>query len=157
MSGGGSFSDFSSSFVGDRVQEQLATIGATDAVGRAPDITGSLSVAVTATGDLTLHGVTKAVDIALQAKFQGGVMTVVGSLPIMFADYGIEPPPGDRRPVGRGPRGRCSSSSSSPTGDRLSVLSELAAEVVIDATLPVASPPRRERRASMSRQGSCRP
>jgi polyisoprenoid-binding protein YceI len=149
----GSFGDFSSSFVGYRVQEELASVGATEAVGRTPDVTGSLAVEgttitaasftadlttlvsdesrrdgqlrnqaletsqfpsatftltqpielgavpaegqaveVTATGDLTLHGVTKSVEIPMQAKLENGVASVVGTLPIVFADYGIAKP-----------------------------------------------------------------
>jgi polyisoprenoid-binding protein YceI len=55
----GSFSDFSDSFVGYRVQEQLASIGANTAVGRTPKVSGSLTIAgtqvtaVTITADLT--------------------------------------------------------------------------------------------------------
>ena len=55
----GSFADFTNSFVGYRVQEQLASIGATTAVGRTPEVSGSLTIAgttVTAveiTADLT--------------------------------------------------------------------------------------------------------
>ena len=55
----GSFADFSNSFVGYRVQEELAGIGGQDAVGRTPDVTGTLTLAgsqVTAvdiTADLT--------------------------------------------------------------------------------------------------------
>ena len=149
----GSFSDFTSSFVGYRVQETLASIGANTAVGRTPAVSGTLtlsgtivtaaeitadltqlksdddrrdgqlrrqgiqtsqfpnatftltkpidlgsipadgtSVSVTATGDFTLHGVTKSVEIPLQAKLSGSTIVVTGSLPIAFADYGIEPP-----------------------------------------------------------------
>lgn len=39
----GSFSDFTSSFVGYRVQEELAGIGGNIAVGRTPDVTGSMT------------------------------------------------------------------------------------------------------------------
>lgn len=149
----GSFDDFSGSFVGYRVKETLASIGATEAVGRTPDVTGSVSIEgtaitaaeftadlttlrsdsdrrdgqlrrqaletdqfptatfrltspadlgsvpaegatldVTVTGELTLHGVTKPVQIALQARLAGGVVTIAGSLPIAFADYSITPP-----------------------------------------------------------------
>lgn len=149
----GSFSDFSDSFVGYRVAEQLANVGATTAVGRTPKVSGTLTVSgttitavtitadltalqsdrsqrdgqlhtqalqtdqyptatfvladpvtldhlpadgetisVTATGNLTLHGVTKTVSIPLQAKLSGGAVTVVGTLPISFADYSISPP-----------------------------------------------------------------
>jgi polyisoprenoid-binding protein YceI len=149
----GSFDDFSGTFVGYRVKETLASIGATEAVGRTPDVTGSMTVdgttitaaeftadltglrsdndrrdgqlrrqaleteqfptatfvltapvdlgsepaegatvEATARGDLTLHGVTKAVEIPLQARLQGGVVTVAGALPIAFADYAIAKP-----------------------------------------------------------------
>jgi len=47
---------------------------------------------VTATGELTLHGVTKTVQIPLQARLSGGVIEVIGSLQVQFADYGIVPP-----------------------------------------------------------------
>jgi polyisoprenoid-binding protein YceI len=55
----GSFSDFSGSFVGYRVQEELANIGGKTAVGRTPDVTGTLTLdgsqvtAVDMTADLT--------------------------------------------------------------------------------------------------------
>ncbi len=149
----GSFEDFSGSFVGYRVQETLANIGATEAVGRTPDVSGSITVdgttvtavdlsadlttlqsderfrdgqlrrqaletgqfptasftltepvdlgsvpaegstvEVTAVGDLTLHGVTQQVQVPLEARLQGGVVTIAGSIPIVFADYGIAKP-----------------------------------------------------------------
>jgi polyisoprenoid-binding protein YceI len=141
------------SFVGYRVREELASIGATEAVGRTSAVTGSLLiegttlveaeitadltsltsdngnrdrqlgrqgletatyptgtfvlsgsvdlgavpadgavVAVVATGDLTLHGTTKRVEIPLQARLDGGVISVAGSLEIAFADFGIPVP-----------------------------------------------------------------
>jgi polyisoprenoid-binding protein YceI len=149
----GSFSDFSGSFVGYRVEEELANIGAATAVGRTPDVTGSLTfdgstvtaaeftadlstlqsdkaqrdgqlhrqaletdtyptatfkltqpidlgavpadgqvVSATATGDLTIHGTTKSVQIPLEARLPGDVVTVTGSIDIVFADYGISRP-----------------------------------------------------------------
>lgn len=145
----------SGTFVGYRVQEQLATVGAATAVGRTASVTGTMSidgttitavditadmttlqsdeanrdrqlqrqgietatyptatfsltqpieldtvpaegeiVDVTATGELTLHGVTKSVEIPLEARLEGGVITVAGSLPIQFADYDIGQPQG---------------------------------------------------------------
>jgi polyisoprenoid-binding protein YceI len=45
-----------------------------------------------AKGTLTLHGVTKEVAIPLQARWTGDQIEVVGSLPIVFADYGISTP-----------------------------------------------------------------
>ena len=49
-------------------------------------------VTATASGQLTLHGQTRAVQVPLQAKRSGGVIVITGSLPITFADYGIKPP-----------------------------------------------------------------
>lgn len=49
-------------------------------------------VTATATGDLTLHGVTQRVEVALDARWSGDEIEVVGSVPIVMADYDIEPP-----------------------------------------------------------------
>ena len=149
----GSFDDFSGSFVGYRVQEELVGVGAATAVGRTPDVTGSLTldgtsitaasfeadlttlqsdngmrdgqlgrqgletdtyptatfvlaepielgsmpadgetIQATAVGDLTLHGSTQRVEIPVEARLSDGVVTVVGSLPIAFADHGMTAP-----------------------------------------------------------------
>jgi polyisoprenoid-binding protein YceI len=149
----GSFSDFSGSFVGYRVDEELANVGAATAVGRTPDVTGSLTlegatvtaveitadlstlqsdksqrdgqlrrqaletdtyptatfsltkpielgsvpsegelIQVTAAGDLTIHGETRSVEIPLEARVSGDVVTVTGSTEIAFADHGISRP-----------------------------------------------------------------
>jgi polyisoprenoid-binding protein YceI len=149
----GSFSDFSDSWVGYRVQEQLVSIGANIAVGRTPGVSGNLvlqgstlqsatvtadlstlrsddqrrdgqlerqgietatfptatfslsqptelssvpadgsTVTVQTTGDLTLHGVTKSVQLTLTVARQGDVVGVAGSTEILFADYNISPP-----------------------------------------------------------------
>jgi polyisoprenoid-binding protein YceI len=149
----GSFADFTNTFVGYRVQEELAGIGAQTAVGRTPDVTGSLTIAgtavtaatieadlttlesddrnrdgqlrrqgietdqfptatftitspikvgvvpadgqeveVTAAGRLTLHGQTRDVEVPMKARLSGDVITVSGSIPILFADYGIQKP-----------------------------------------------------------------
>jgi polyisoprenoid-binding protein YceI len=143
------------SFVGYRVEEQLASIGANTAVGRTSAITGGLTLAgstitsvsitadltqlasddprrdgqlsrrgletsvfptatfvlatplelgsvpgdgatvrTTASGDLTLHGVTRRVAIDVAAARTGDAVTVTGTLGIVFADWGIEPPSG---------------------------------------------------------------
>ncbi len=145
--------DFSGSWVGYRVQEELAGVGGTTAVGRTPDITGSITVdgsaitggdltadlttlqsnesmrdgqlrnqgiqtdrfptatfvltqpielgtipaegtAITATaiGDLTIHGVTRNVEIPLQAVQQGDIIGVAGSLTFTWDDFGMEQP-----------------------------------------------------------------
>ena len=149
----GSFSDFTGTFVGYRVDETLVGNKANTAVGRTPDVIGTLvldgstitsveisadltylvsddsrrdgrlreqaietgrfpdatfkltrpidlgsvpadgaTFDVTATGELTLHGVTNAVSIPLHAVLSGDVVSVTGSIEIAFVDYGIEKP-----------------------------------------------------------------
>ena len=145
--------DQGESFVGYRVEEELATIGYKEAVGRSPTIEATITIAggqltavtvtadlrdlksddsrrdgairnqalesnafpeatfelteplavpdglaagdpisVEAQGTLTLHGVTREVTIPLEAELANGVMVIVGSLPIVFADYDIDQP-----------------------------------------------------------------
>ena len=149
----GSFADFTSSFVGYRVNETFTDQKANEAVGRTPSVSGSLVLAgssiasvevtadltqlesddsrrdgqlsrqgietsqfptatftltspidlgsvpadgatieATATGNLTLHGVTKSVTVPINARLSGDVVTVTGSINILFADYAIERP-----------------------------------------------------------------
>jgi polyisoprenoid-binding protein YceI len=149
----GSMQDGTASFVGYRVQEQLAGIGANTAVGRTPNVSGTLTLSGTtvtavevtanlftlqsdddrrdgqlrrqaletsqfpnatfkltqpiqlgslpvdgvtfsakAVGELTLHGVTKPISIDLKATRQGGMITITGSMNIVFADYNIQKP-----------------------------------------------------------------
>ncbi len=141
------------SFVGYRVEEELATIGYKEAVGRSPTIDATITIAggqltgvtvtadlrdlksddsrrdgairnqalesnqfpmatfelteplavpdglaagepisVEANGTLTLHGVTRDVTIPIEAELANGVLVLVGSLPIVFADYDIAQP-----------------------------------------------------------------
>jgi polyisoprenoid-binding protein YceI len=47
---------------------------------------------VTLTGDLTLHGVTKAVQIPAKAQLLNGAVQVAGSLDFPLADYSIVAP-----------------------------------------------------------------
>jgi polyisoprenoid-binding protein YceI len=69
-----------------------ATFVLTDPVdiGALPD-EGATST-VTASGDLTLHGVTQPVQIPLEIAVEGEVVVVTGSLEILMADYQITPP-----------------------------------------------------------------
>lgn len=50
------------------------------------------TISVTATGDMTIKGVTDTVDIALDARLVDGTLVVVGSTPVVFEDYGVEKP-----------------------------------------------------------------
>ncbi len=146
------FESATGTFAGFRIQENLAGIGATEAVGRTGDVTGTMTiegttvtdasfevdvstitsndqrrngriqqaletdqfptatftltspialgadatngkdVSVTASGDLTIHGVTKSVEFPLQARLAGDTIAVAGSLPVVFADYGVAVP-----------------------------------------------------------------
>jgi polyisoprenoid-binding protein YceI len=149
----GTFDDFTSTFAGYRVQEELASIGAKTAVGRTPDVEGTFTIdgdeipkaeftvdmttltsdedrrdnalrnqaietsrfptatftltepialdripaegnkiSVDATGDLTLHGVTKEVTIPLEAQRTGDAIAVTGQIDIPFADFDISQP-----------------------------------------------------------------
>ncbi len=146
------YEDSTGTFVGFRVDEELQGIGSATAVGRTPEITGTLviggttvtdvtieadmtaittnegrrddkvqsaletgefptatfvltepielgdtgaageTVSVQAIGELTIHGVTTPVTIPLEAQIVGDNIVVVGSLDIVFADYGVSVP-----------------------------------------------------------------
>jgi polyisoprenoid-binding protein YceI len=47
---------------------------------------------VEATGELTMHGVTKTVTVPLQAALSGDGVQVSGSIPVTFSDYGVDAP-----------------------------------------------------------------
>lgn len=49
------------------------------------------SVAVKAKGNLTLHGVTKPAEMALQAEWKGDTIAVAGGTTVVLADFGMDP------------------------------------------------------------------
>jgi polyisoprenoid-binding protein YceI len=49
-------------------------------------------VKITATGDITIHGVTKTVDIAIDAEASGDTIELFGSYSFPMADFDINPP-----------------------------------------------------------------
>jgi polyisoprenoid-binding protein YceI len=57
-------------------------------------------VTASATGDLTLHGVTREVAIDLTSELTGATFAVSGSTTITFTDYGIDDPSGGPASVG---------------------------------------------------------
>lgn len=57
----------------------------------APPVAGEVQQ-LTATGELTIAGVTNTVTVDLEAVFDGSGGQVAGSIPISFADYGVEAP-----------------------------------------------------------------
>jgi len=54
--------------------------------------TGDETVTATATGDLTLRGVTNSVTFDVTAQTTDGRIGVLGSIPVLFSDYGIDNP-----------------------------------------------------------------
>jgi polyisoprenoid-binding protein YceI len=50
------------------------------------------TVTVPATGELTLHGTKKTVTVNVTAKRSAGIVSVNGTIPVVFADYGIPSP-----------------------------------------------------------------
>ena len=50
------------------------------------------AITATATGDLTLRGVTNSVTFEVTAQLEGGRIGVLGSIPIAFSDYEIPDP-----------------------------------------------------------------
>jgi polyisoprenoid-binding protein YceI len=83
----------------DKVQNALdtsthpsATFTLTTPIELGDAAASGTAVNVDATGELTVHGVTKTVTIPLQAQLVGGTVVIVGSTPITFADYGVTVP-----------------------------------------------------------------
>lgn len=83
----------------DKVQEALetgefptATFSLTEPVELGDGATTGDEVSVTATGDLTIRGVTQQVEMPLQAQLVDGTIVVVGSLEVAFSDFGVEVP-----------------------------------------------------------------
>ena len=139
-------------FAGFRIEEELASIGSTTAVGRTGDVTGGLTidgttvtevsfavdlttvvtdqsrrddkvqsaldtvqfptatfkltepieldaaaadgaaVSATAVGELTIHGVTQAIELPIEAQLVDGTIALVASTTITFADFGVAVP-----------------------------------------------------------------
>jgi len=50
------------------------------------------TITAVATGELTLHGVTREVSFEVSARMENGVIGVLGSIEIRFADYDIDNP-----------------------------------------------------------------
>jgi polyisoprenoid-binding protein YceI len=69
-----------------------ATFELTDAIELPSAPVEGVTYNVTANGNLTIHGVTKKVAIALEARLVNRVIVVVGSTPFTFTDYGMSPP-----------------------------------------------------------------
>ena len=73
-------------------QFPTATFKLTNPIDLGSIPTDGQTIGAMATGELTLHGVTRSVEVPIEARLSGDVVTVTGSLQIRFADYAIEQP-----------------------------------------------------------------
>ncbi|MEM7338484.1 MAG: YceI family protein [Actinomycetota bacterium] len=85
----------------DNVQDALetdqfptATFVLTEPIELGDSAASGESVATTATGDLTIHGVTQSVTFAMEAQLVDSTVVAVGSSDVTFADFGVEVPSG---------------------------------------------------------------
>ncbi|MDE2932917.1 MAG: YceI family protein [Chloroflexota bacterium] len=69
-----------------------ATFELTEPIAVPDGLAAGEPISIEANGTLTLHGVTREVTIPIEAELANGVLVVVGSLPIVFADYDIAQP-----------------------------------------------------------------
>lgn len=69
-----------------------ASFSLTEPVMLPADATSGEQFAVMAVGDLTLHGVTNQVTVELDAQLDDDAIAVVGSAPVVLADYDIDGP-----------------------------------------------------------------
>ena len=83
----------------DKVQSALdtgdypeATFVLTSPLDLGDGATSGEAVEVSATGDLTIHGVTTSVALPIQAKLVDDTIVLVGSTEISFSDYGVDVP-----------------------------------------------------------------
>ena len=70
----------------------MATFALTQPIELGDTASSGDPVQVTAIGDLTIHGTTLPVEIPLEAQLVDDVVVVVGSIEIVFADYGVSVP-----------------------------------------------------------------
>jgi polyisoprenoid-binding protein YceI len=69
-----------------------ATFKLTQPIALGSEPADGVTVAKQATGDLTLHGVTKSITFTVSVKKTGSTIAASGSVPIVFADYHIGNP-----------------------------------------------------------------
>ena len=74
----------------DQFPEATFTLGAPIDFGSVP--AAGEQITATATGDLTLHGVTRTVTFDVTAEAGADRIGVLGTIPVLFADYRIENP-----------------------------------------------------------------
>src|SRR6267378_3310496 len=69
-----------------------ATFKLTSPIALAADATSGQTIHVSATGDLTIHGVTKSVTLPIDARLTGSKIELVGSITFPFSQFGMRPP-----------------------------------------------------------------
>jgi polyisoprenoid-binding protein YceI len=75
-------------------QFPTATFSLTEPLALPAGIEDGKRASASATGDLTIHGVTKEVAVEVEAELSEGSAAVVGQAPVALADFDIEPPTG---------------------------------------------------------------
>ena len=69
-----------------------ATFTLTSPIALTADAASGQTIHVLATGDLTIHGVTKSVTIPIAAQLTGSKIELVGSITFPFSQFGMTPP-----------------------------------------------------------------
>jgi polyisoprenoid-binding protein YceI len=69
-----------------------ATFKLTSPIALPAEAATGQTIHVSATGDLTIHGVTKTVTIPIDALLSGAQIQLVGSVSFPFSDFGMTPP-----------------------------------------------------------------
>jgi len=64
----------------------------TSPIALAADAGNGQTIHISATGDLTIHGVTKSVTIPIDARLTGSDIELVGSITFPFSEFGMTPP-----------------------------------------------------------------
>ena len=73
-------------------QNPMATFVLTETIDFGEVPAEGVTVSATATGDLTINGVTRTVEIPLETQLTGESILIVGAVNVIFADYEIETP-----------------------------------------------------------------
>jgi polyisoprenoid-binding protein YceI len=69
-----------------------ATFVLTNPIALPADASDGQAINVSATGQLTIHGVSKTVTIPMQARLSGSQIELAGSLTFPFSEFGMTPP-----------------------------------------------------------------
>lgn len=73
-------------------QFPTGTFSLTEPVALPDGVASGERVTTTVAGDLTLHGVTRPVELEVEAEMDGSAAVIVGNAPVAMADFQIEPP-----------------------------------------------------------------